>query len=234
MEAERPVGHAALEDRGAEVAQVLLAGRAPAAEPAGRDERAHDVVARLDPAHARPDLLDDAGALMAADEREAGNDVAVAEVLVGVAQPGRDIADEHLTLLGGSRSSSTTSQSAPSSRSTPPLSSVGLLSFPRPQPYPSLRPRTSSSSRGGASRPRPPAPISAGRAGPRVARGAPRGAPGAASGAPRAPRARRRWSARASRSPRSPRRPRSPAREQRPDHLTGLGAHRSARKAPAS
>ena len=44
----------------------------------------------LHPGDARPDLLDDAGALVAADEREAGDDVAVPEVLVGVAEPGRD------------------------------------------------------------------------------------------------------------------------------------------------
>src|SRR5581483_6902293 len=99
VEAERPVGHAALEDGGAEVAEVLLAGGAPAAEAAGGDERAHHVVAGLDPADARPDLLDDAGTLVAPDEGEAGNDVAVAEVLVGVAEAGGDVADEDLTLL---------------------------------------------------------------------------------------------------------------------------------------
>src|SRR5581483_1554136 len=99
VEAVRPVGHAAVEDGGAEVAEVLLPGRAPAAESAGRDEGADDVVARLHPADARPDLFDDAGALVTADQREAGDDVAMAQVLVGVTQPGGHIADEHFTLL---------------------------------------------------------------------------------------------------------------------------------------
>src|SRR5581483_2725537 len=99
VESERLVGHAALENRGAEVAQVLLAGGAPAAESARRDERAHHVVARLHPAHAGADLLDDAGALVPPDDREAGDDVAVAEVLVGVAEPGSDVADEDLAVL---------------------------------------------------------------------------------------------------------------------------------------
>ena len=42
---------------GAEVAQVLVAGRAARAPTAGRDEAEHDVVAGLEPAHAFADLL---------------------------------------------------------------------------------------------------------------------------------------------------------------------------------
>jgi hypothetical protein len=99
VEAERPVGETAFEDRGAEVAEVLLSGRAPAAEAAGRDERTDDMVAGLDPADARPDLLDDAGTLVAPDDREPGDDVAVTEMLVGVAQTGGDVADEDFAFL---------------------------------------------------------------------------------------------------------------------------------------
>ena len=77
-----------------------MAGGAEAAVAADGQERADDVVARLDARDARADLLDDAGALVAADDREARHDVAVAEVLVGVAQPGGHPADQHLALLG--------------------------------------------------------------------------------------------------------------------------------------
>ena len=100
VEAERAVGHAAVEDRRAEVADVRVPGGAEAAVAADGQERGDDVVALLDPRDARPDLLDDAGALVAADDREARDDVPVAEVLVGVAQAGGDPADQHLPLLG--------------------------------------------------------------------------------------------------------------------------------------
>ena len=45
---------------------------------------------------AGPDLLDDPGALVPADDREPRRQVAVGQVQVGVAQPGGDVADEHL------------------------------------------------------------------------------------------------------------------------------------------
>ena len=54
----------------------------------------------LTPRDARPALLDDAGALVAADDREARHDVPVAKMLVGVAQARGDPADQHLPLLG--------------------------------------------------------------------------------------------------------------------------------------
>ena len=53
---------------------------------ADRQERADDVVAGLQPGDARADFLDDPGALVAADDREPRHDVAVPQVLVGVAQ----------------------------------------------------------------------------------------------------------------------------------------------------
>ena len=83
-----------------EVAQVGVAGGAPAALAAGRDEGQHDVVAGGDAGDARADLLDDAGALVAADDREGDGDVAGDEVGVGVAQPGGGQLDEDLLLLG--------------------------------------------------------------------------------------------------------------------------------------
>jgi hypothetical protein len=42
------------------------------------------VVAGLEPGDTGPDLLDDPGTLVAADDREARHDVAVPEVLVGI------------------------------------------------------------------------------------------------------------------------------------------------------
>src|SRR3954469_6596835 len=100
VEAERLVGHAAVHDQRAQVAQVLLAGGAPAAASAGWDERADDVVALLDARHPGAALLDDPGALVAADDGEAGHDVTVAQVLVRVAEAGRLEADQHLVVLG--------------------------------------------------------------------------------------------------------------------------------------
>jgi hypothetical protein len=55
---------------GAPVAQVLVAGRAVPADPAGGDERADHVVADVDAGHAGPDRLDHAGPLVAADHRQ--------------------------------------------------------------------------------------------------------------------------------------------------------------------
>src|SRR3954451_1824975 len=100
VEAVAAVGRElAVEDVGADVAQVLPAGAAPAAVAAARDERADDVIALLHARDTRPDLLDDPGALVTTDQREAGHDVAVAEVLVGVAEPGGDVADQDLVVL---------------------------------------------------------------------------------------------------------------------------------------
>src|SRR3954470_11968224 len=100
MEAVAAVGRElAVEDVGADVAQVLPAGAAPAAVAAARDERADDVVALLHARDTGPDLLDDAGALVTADQREAWHDVAMAQVLVGMAEPGGDVADQDLVVL---------------------------------------------------------------------------------------------------------------------------------------
>jgi hypothetical protein len=61
------------EQVGAQVAQVLLATRARRALPAGGDEGGDHVVALLQPGDARADLGDDAGALVAADDRVEGD-----------------------------------------------------------------------------------------------------------------------------------------------------------------
>ena len=81
---------------GAEVAQVLVPGRARRAAAAGRDEPEHDVVTRLQPADVLADLLDDAGTLVTADDRQLERQVAGHEVLVGVTQPRRGQLDEDL------------------------------------------------------------------------------------------------------------------------------------------
>src|SRR5215472_16808154 len=91
------VGQAPVHDGDAQVAQVRLAGRAPAAVAADRQERADDVGTGLQPGDALPHLFDDPGALMTADDREPRHYVAVPQMLVGVAQAGRHVQDEHLT-----------------------------------------------------------------------------------------------------------------------------------------
>src|SRR5436190_4933005 len=96
VEPEGLVGQAPNQEIGAQVAQVRLAGRAPPAVPAHRQERADHVVAGLQPGDALPDLLDDPGALVAAHDGEARHDVAVPQMLVGMAQARGCITDEHL------------------------------------------------------------------------------------------------------------------------------------------
>src|SRR5215468_10574393 len=100
MEPVGAVGQAPVQDRGTHVAQVRLAGRAPAAMAADREERADHVIAGLQPGDALTDLLDDPGALMATHQGEARHDVAVPQVLIGMAQARGCITDEHLTRLG--------------------------------------------------------------------------------------------------------------------------------------
>src|SRR5690348_11119264 len=92
-------GQVALEDRGAHVADGLAAGGAVAADAAVRDERADDVVAGLDPGHARAGLLDDPGALVAEHHGQPRREVAVRDVDVGVAQARMGVADEYLAVL---------------------------------------------------------------------------------------------------------------------------------------
>ena len=77
-----------------------MAGRARRAAPARRDEPEHDVVAGGQPADVLADLLDDAGALVAADDRQLEREVTGQQVLVGVAQAGGGDLHQHLTGLG--------------------------------------------------------------------------------------------------------------------------------------
>ena len=89
-EARGAVRHHALALRGADGgAQIGLARQARRALPAfGRVER-NDVVALLHAGHARPDIDDDAGALMAEDRREQAFGVGAGKrELVGVADAG--------------------------------------------------------------------------------------------------------------------------------------------------
>ena len=85
----------------AEVAQVLVAGRAARTATTGRDEAEHDVVAGREPADALADLFDDAGALVATDDRQLERQVTGDEVLVGVAHARRGELDQHLARSGG-------------------------------------------------------------------------------------------------------------------------------------
>ena len=96
---------------GAHIADVLHPGVAPPAAAADRDERRHDVVAGRELRHAVADFEHDARAFVAADHREhrrqavrlhhlvGRGHVAVADVLVGVTQPGGGHLDEHLAGL---------------------------------------------------------------------------------------------------------------------------------------
>jgi hypothetical protein len=101
VEAERAIGQAVVIQERAEVAHVGHTAGAEPAVAADGQERADDVVARLQPGHAGPDLLDDARALVAADDRVADGNVAGLQVLVGVAQADRHPAHQHLAGLGG-------------------------------------------------------------------------------------------------------------------------------------
>ncbi len=90
--------------QGAAIAQVLLPAGAPTALAAPGDERGHDVVADLKAAHARPDLEDDPGPLVAtAIGKVAQLYVAAGQVVVGVAEPAGGELDEHLVVLRSDR-----------------------------------------------------------------------------------------------------------------------------------
>ena len=87
--AERAVHLAALHEHATDVTQVGVAGGARRALATGRHEPEDDVVARLDAMDARPDLLDDTGAFVAADHGQRHRHVAGEQVLVGVAHARR-------------------------------------------------------------------------------------------------------------------------------------------------
>src|SRR6185437_13805587 len=89
VEPERAIGQHARHHLRAPVAQVLTSGRAVPADPAGGDERADNVVADLDPGHARAHGLDHAGPLVPADHGQPPGRVARLQVSVGVAHPRR-------------------------------------------------------------------------------------------------------------------------------------------------
>jgi hypothetical protein len=58
------------------------------------------VITGLQPGDALPHFLDDPGALVTADDREARREISLTQMLVRVAQAGRHIPDEYLTGLG--------------------------------------------------------------------------------------------------------------------------------------
>ncbi len=98
-EREMLAGQVALQDRRAPVADRLAPGGAVAADAAVRDERADDMVTGLHPGHARPNLLDDPGALVAEHHRQACLEVPVRDVDVGMAQARVQVADQDLAVL---------------------------------------------------------------------------------------------------------------------------------------
>ena len=100
MKPERAVRQAVVDEQCAEIAQVALAAGAEAAVPADRQERADHVIAGLEPADAAARLLDYPRPFVSADDRVANRYVASAQVVVGVAQPGRGEPDEHLAVFG--------------------------------------------------------------------------------------------------------------------------------------
>ena len=79
---------------------------AQAGTAAGGDEAEDDLVAGGEPGDARADLLDDAGALVPADDRQRGGQVTGDDVLVGVAQPAAAELDEDLPLPSAGRARS--------------------------------------------------------------------------------------------------------------------------------
>src|SRR5262249_44268609 len=85
---------------GAEVAQVLVAGRAAGAATARGDEAEDHVVARLQRRDPGTDLLDHAGALVAADDGQLEGQVTRVEVLVGMAHARGPLLHRDLALLG--------------------------------------------------------------------------------------------------------------------------------------
>jgi hypothetical protein len=89
----------AVDEEGAEVAQVLHAAGAVRAPAAGREEAEDHGVALGDMGDPGAHADHDAGALVAADDRERHRDVAGDQVLVGVAQPARGELDQYLALL---------------------------------------------------------------------------------------------------------------------------------------
>src|SRR5579859_5075236 len=95
---EPPAGQLAVQDRRAPVADRLAAGGAVPADAAVRYERHHHVVARRDPGHAGPDILDDARALVAEHHGQPRLKVAAHDVIVGMAQASVRISDQHLAL----------------------------------------------------------------------------------------------------------------------------------------
>ena len=82
------------------VAEPLVSLDARGTVTAGGQEAGHHMVAGREGGHAGPDLLHDAGALVAADHRAEEGHVAGQEVLVGMAQPGSHQPDEDLVVLG--------------------------------------------------------------------------------------------------------------------------------------
>src|SRR6185437_13489696 len=101
VEPVRAVGHLAGLRLGAEVAEVLVPGRAVPAGAADRDERADHVVAFGDPGDAGAGRLHHAGALVAAHHRQPRGGVPGAQVLVRVTharggEPDPDLAGPRL------------------------------------------------------------------------------------------------------------------------------------------
>ena len=115
--AERPVGQAVVQQEAAKSHRFVWprAQNRHFRRPAGKRPTTWSPGAS--PVTPSP-TLDHARALVAAHDRVADRDVAGAQVVVGVAEPGGGELDEDLAVFGSSRSSSTTSKGLPTSLST--------------------------------------------------------------------------------------------------------------------
>ena len=101
MDAVGPVGREPAEHTGAHLAHVRLTDGAHLAVATRRQEGEDDVVADLEAGDVGAEFLDDAGALVAADDRSPGQrDVTGVHVVVAVADAGGGELDPHLTRRG--------------------------------------------------------------------------------------------------------------------------------------
>ena len=100
VQALRAVKHGSRHKERSVVAQVGLAGDTEATAPARRHPRGDEGVASLEVSNARTDLFNDSGSLVTAHHGWSESEIAVAEVLIGVAQARVVKPNENFALFG--------------------------------------------------------------------------------------------------------------------------------------